>query len=62
VKPSELRKKNRDELNAELISLKRAQFSLRVQAATQQLTNNSEIKKTRREIARVKTILNEGRS
>jgi large subunit ribosomal protein L29 len=62
VKSSELRKKNRDELNAELISLKRAQFSLRVQAATQQLTNNSEIKKTRREIARVKTILNEGRS
>ena len=62
MKPSELRKKNRDELNAELISLKRAQFSLRVQAATQQLTNNSEIKKTRREIARVKTILNEGRS
>lgn len=62
MKRSELRKKNRDELNAELISLKRAQFSLRVQAATQQLTNNSEIKKTRREIARVKTILNEGRS
>lgn len=62
MKSSELRKKNRDELNAELISLKRAQFSLRVQAATQQLTNNSEIKKTRREIARVKTILNEGRS
>jgi large subunit ribosomal protein L29 len=62
MKLSELRKKGRDELQAELVALKRAQFSLRVQIATQQLTKTSEIKKTRRDIARVKTLLNEGRS
>jgi large subunit ribosomal protein L29 len=62
MKLSELRKKSRDELQAELVALKRAQFSLRVQIATQQLTKTSEIKKTRRDIARVKTLLNEGRS
>jgi large subunit ribosomal protein L29 len=61
MKLSELKKKSRDELNAELLALKRAQFSLRVQIATQQITNTSEIKKTRRDIARVKTLLNEAR-
>ena len=59
MKASELRKKSRDELEAELLALKRAQFSLRVQIATQQLTKTSEIKKTRRDIARVKTLLKE---
>jgi large subunit ribosomal protein L29 len=62
MKASELRKKSRDELEAELLALKRAQFSLRVQMATQQLTKTSEIKKTRRDIARVKTLLREARS
>lgn len=61
MKLSELKKKSHDELNAELLALKRAQFSLRVQIATQQITNTSEIKKTRRDIARVKTLLNEAR-
>lgn len=62
MKTAELRKKNHDELNKELLALKRAQFGLRVQMATQQLTKTSEIKKIRRDIARVKTLLNEVRS
>ena len=37
----------------------RAQFGLRMQMATQQLTNTSQLKKVRRDIARVRTIMNE---
>ena len=57
MKASELRNKKTDELNAELIELRRAQFSLRMQAATQQLNKPDQIQKTRRDIARVKTVL-----
>ncbi len=57
MKASELRSKKTDELNAELIELRRAQFSLRMQAATQQLNKPDQIQKTRRDIARVKTVL-----
>jgi len=42
-----------------LHELLKAQFSLRMQVATQQLTNNSQIRKVRRDIARVRTLLNE---
>ena len=59
MKASELRNKKADELNAELIELRRAQFSLRMQAATQQLNKPDQIQKTRRDIARVKTVLAE---
>ena len=59
MKASELRVKNADELRQELNDLLKAQFSLRMQVATQQLTNNSQIKKVRRDIARVRTVLNE---
>jgi large subunit ribosomal protein L29 len=59
MKPSELRGKQPDELNKELESLLRAQFGLRMQLATQQLTNTSQLKKVRRDIARVRTIMNE---
>ena len=55
----ELRSKSTDDLNKELLSLRKAQFSLRMQTATQQLTNTSEIPKVKHDIARVKTILNE---
>jgi len=57
MKPSELRNKSVDELNTELTSLLRAQFGLRMQLATQQLAKNSELKRVRRDIARVRTIL-----
>ena len=59
MKASELRSKDAAALKTELGSLMKAQFSLRMQAATQQLTNNSAIKKTRRDIARVRTIARE---
>ena len=59
MKASELRAKNTDELRQELNDLLKAQFSLRMQVATQQLTNNSQIGKVRRDIARVRTIINE---
>ncbi|ENO98973.1 50S ribosomal protein L29 [Thauera phenylacetica] len=56
---TELRAKSADELNKELIELLKAQFSLRMQHATQQLGNTSQIGKVRRDIARVRTILRE---
>ena len=59
MKASELRAKNTDELRQELNDLLKAQFSLRMQVATQQLTNNSQIGKVRRDIARVRTIINQ---
>jgi large subunit ribosomal protein L29 len=59
MKATDLRSKNTDELNNELIELRRAQFSLRMQAATQQLNKPDQILKTRRNIARIKTVLAE---
>ena len=59
MKPSELRGKNPDDLKKELESLLRAQFGLRMQLATQQLANTSQLKKVRRDIARVRTIMKE---
>jgi len=59
MKASELRGKNGDELKKELEALLRAQFGLRMQVATQQLANTSQLKKVKRDIARVRTILRE---
>ena len=59
MKVSDLRAKGADELNTELLDLLKAQFSLRMQHATQQLGNPSQIGKVRRDIARVRTILRE---
>jgi large subunit ribosomal protein L29 len=59
MKPSELRAKSGDELSKELNELLKAQFGLRMQLATQQLANNSQIKKVRRDIARVRTMMKE---
>jgi large subunit ribosomal protein L29 len=59
MKAGELRSKSNDELTQELQSLLRAQFNLRMQKATQQLNNTSQIRKVRRDIARVRTILNQ---
>jgi large subunit ribosomal protein L29 len=58
MKASELRSKDQAELKAELNDLLKAQFGLRMQLATQQLTNTSQLKKVRRDIARVKTVMN----
>jgi large subunit ribosomal protein L29 len=46
-------------LQQETLSLTKAQFGLRMQVATQQMTNTSELRKVRRDIARVKTVLKE---
>ncbi|CAM3121049.1 MULTISPECIES: 50S ribosomal protein L29 [Moritella] len=56
---SELKQKNVEELNAELLNLLREQFNLRMQLSTGQLAQTHLIKNVRRDIARVKTILNE---
>jgi large subunit ribosomal protein L29 len=59
MKASELRAKSREELQQELNALLKAQFGLRMQKATQQLTNTSQLGKVRRDIARVRTLLAE---
>jgi large subunit ribosomal protein L29 len=56
-KNDELRSKSAEDLQKELIELRRAQFSLRMQVATQSLTKNSEIARVRKEIARVHTFM-----
>ena len=59
MKASELRIKSAADLQQEMLSLTKAQFGLRMQVATQQMTNTSELRKVRRDIARVKTVLRE---
>ena len=59
MKAAELRAKSPADLESELTELLRAQFSLRMQKATQQLSNNSQLRKVRRDIARVRTVLGE---
>lgn len=48
-----------DELKKELLDLLKAQFGLRMQIATQQLSNTSQMSKVRRDIARVRTLIRE---
>jgi large subunit ribosomal protein L29 len=57
MKASELRTKGVAELKDELKSLLRAQFSLRMQLATQQTNKTHELRKVRRDIARVHTVM-----
>lgn len=57
MKATELRAKSAEELNQELLDLLKAQFSLRMQLATQQLNNTSQLGKVRRDIARVRTVI-----
>jgi len=59
MKAIELRAKAAADLQQEVLSLTKAQFGLRMQVATQQMTNTSELRKVRRDIARVKTVLKE---
>ena len=58
MKISELRGKDETALTKELNGLLKAQFGLRMQIATQQLNNTSQLRKVRRDIARVKTVMN----
>ncbi len=59
MKAKDLRAKSVDELKTELKSLLKAQFNLRMQKATQQLNNVSQIPRVRRDIARVRTLIHE---
>ncbi|MES2771509.1 MAG: 50S ribosomal protein L29 [Pseudomonadota bacterium] len=59
MKTNELKSKGLEELNGELLSLLKLQFGLRMQMATHQLSNHSQIMKVRRDIARVRTFLRE---
>jgi large subunit ribosomal protein L29 len=54
---ADLRGKSVDELNEELVALRREQFNLRMQHATGELTQNTEHGRVKRNIARVKTVL-----
>ena len=59
MKASELRAKDEAGLQKEISDLLQAHFKLRMQKATQQLTNNAKLPAVRRDIARVKTLLNQ---
>ena len=58
-KAVELRSKSADELKEEIVALRKEEFSLRMQRGTGQLSNTARFKQIRREVARIKTILNE---
>ena len=62
MKAPELRGKSVDELREELVALRREQFNLRMQQATGELTHNHQHRRVKKDIARVKTVLNELRS
>lgn len=59
MKANELREKSAEELAAELIENRKEQFGLRMQQSTGQLTRPSEVKRVRRQVARIKTIIAE---
>jgi large subunit ribosomal protein L29 len=59
MKASELRQKSNEELGTLLLDLSREQFNLRMQKSTGQLANSAQVRKVRRDIARVHTILTE---
>ncbi len=56
---SELRQKTKNELESILVELSREQFNLRMQKGTGQLSKPDQIKKVRRNVARIYTVLNE---
>ncbi len=62
MKAEELRGKTVDELDDELIKLRREQFNLRFQGATGQLENTARVRQVRRGIARIKTVLQQTRT
>ena len=62
AKNDDLRAKSAEELNKELLELRRAQFGLRMQLATQSLNKPSEIQRLRRQIARVHTFITQQKS
>ena len=62
IKPDDLRAMTVDQLDDELLKLKKEQFNLRFQRATGQLENSSRVRVVRRDIARIKTIAQQKRA
>ena len=62
LKPDDLRAMTPDQLDDELIKLKKEQFNLRFQRATGQLENTSRVREVRRDIARIRTIARQKRA
>lgn len=62
MKAAEIRNMTLDQLEDELIKLKKEQFNLRFQAASGQLENTARVRQVRRDIARIKTIAREKRA
>ncbi|MFC0245740.1 50S ribosomal protein L29 [Falsochrobactrum ovis] len=56
MKAADIRAKSLDQINEELVALKKEQFNLRFQKATGQLEKTARVKQVRRNIARIKTI------
>ena len=61
MKARELRAKSNEELQAELMELRREAFNLRIQKGIGQMSRSSQIRSVRRNVARLKTVLNERR-
>ncbi len=59
ISVKELRSKSADELRKQLVELRREQFNCRIQLASMQFANTARFKDLRRDIARIKTVLNE---
>ena len=59
MKTIDLRKKSSDDLEKELVEIRKAQFSARMQISTQQSNKTDQLKKFQKDIARIKTILTE---
>jgi len=59
MKASELRQKSKDELGTLLLDLSRERFNLKMQKGTGQLSKPDQVKKVRRDVARIHTILNQ---
>ena len=62
TKPTDLRAKTADELNDQLLTLKKEQFNLRFQAATGQMEKTHRVSEVRKDIARISTLLREKRA
>ncbi len=56
MKPSDIRAMSEDQMKDELVKLKKEQFNLRFQRATNQLENTARVRQIRRDIARIQTI------
>lgn len=59
MKATELRQKSKSDLEATMLELSKERFNLRMQKATGQLSKPDQIKKVRRDIARIQTVLNQ---